>query len=238
MARTKQVARKGGFVPPPPGLTPGFGQACFRCGQAGHPPHICPNTNSNTPPPQGPMPSGFGQACFKCGQAGHGHYACPNVQSPPGPGTAFGPTRPGAYTTGPAMSGSGGSLPAQPAGGKGGSLPKPAYGKGGSLGGKGGFLPVQRKGLSKPNRMKKVLRDNLRGIAKARLNRLAARAGVKRVSGLLWEELRALLKRKLTEVISAAITLSEHEKKRRITVEHIVRAFEVSGVQLFGYPYA
>jgi histone H3/H4 len=75
-------------------------------------------------------------------------------------------------------------------------------------------------------------------LSKASINRLAARAGVKRLSSLLARDLNEIAKEVLKSTLRAAIALSEHEKKRRITVEHIVRAFQVAGVQLFGYPYA
>ena len=55
--------------------------------------------------------------------------------------------------------------------------------------GKGG------KGLGKggAKRHRKVLRDNIQGITKPAIRRLARRGGVKRISGLIYEETRALL---------------------------------------------
>ena len=38
------------------------------------------------------------------------------------------------------------------------------------------------------NRHRKVLRDNIQGIAKSAIRRLARRSGVKRISGLIYEE--------------------------------------------------
>ena len=53
--------------------------------------------------------------------------------------------------------------------------------------GKGG------KGLGKggAKRHRKVLRDNIQGITKPAIRRLARRGGVKRISGLIYEELAA-----------------------------------------------
>merc|ERR1711959_568223 len=53
--------------------------------------------------------------------------------------------------------------------------------------GKGG------KGLGKggAKRHRKVLRDNIQGITKPAIRRLARRGGVKRISGLIYEETRA-----------------------------------------------
>ena len=55
--------------------------------------------------------------------------------------------------------------------------------------GKGG------KGLGKggAKRHRKVLRDNIQGITKPAIRRLARRGGVKRISGLIYEETRGVL---------------------------------------------
>ncbi len=54
--------------------------------------------------------------------------------------------------------------------------------------GKGG------KGLGKggAKRHRKVLRDNIQGITKPAIRRLARRGGVKRISGLIYEETRGM----------------------------------------------
>merc|ERR1712003_464013 len=56
--------------------------------------------------------------------------------------------------------------------------------------GKGG------KGLGKggAKRHRKVLRDNIHGITKPAIRRLARRGGVKRISGLIYEETRGVVK--------------------------------------------
>ena len=63
--------------------------------------------------------------------------------------------------------------------------------------GKGG------KGLGKggAKRHRKVLRDNIQGITKPAIRRLARRGGVKRISGLIYEETRGVLKVFLENVI-------------------------------------
>jgi len=56
--------------------------------------------------------------------------------------------------------------------------------------GKGG------KGLGKggAKRHRKVIRDSIQGITKPAIRRLARRGGVKRISGLIYEECRGVLK--------------------------------------------
>uniref|UniRef100_A0A2K5R861 Histone H4 n=1 Tax=Cebus imitator TaxID=2715852 RepID=A0A2K5R861_CEBIM len=74
--------------------------------------------------------------------------------------------------------------------------------------GKGG------KGLGKggAKRHRKVLRDNIQGITKPAIRRLARRGGVKRISGLIYEETRGVLKVFLENVIRDAVTYTEHAK--------------------------
>ena len=63
--------------------------------------------------------------------------------------------------------------------------------------GKGG------KGLGKggAKRHRKVLRDNIQGITKPAIRRLARRGGVKPISGLIYEETRGFLKVFIENVI-------------------------------------
>ncbi|XP_042612201.1 histone H4 [Cyprinus carpio] len=76
--------------------------------------------------------------------------------------------------------------------------------------GKGG------KGLGKggAKRHRKVLRDNIQGITKPAIRRLARRGGVKRISGLIDEETRGVLKVFLENVIRDAVTYTEHAKRK------------------------
>jgi histone H4 len=85
--------------------------------------------------------------------------------------------------------------------------PKGKSGRGKGLGkGLGG------KGLGKggAKRHRKVLRDNIQGITKPAIRRLARRGGVKRISGLIYEETRSVLKVFLEGVIRDAVTYTEH----------------------------
>ena len=74
--------------------------------------------------------------------------------------------------------------------------------------GKGG------KGLGKggAKRHRKVLRDNIQGITKPAIRRLARHGGVKRISGLIYEETRGVLKIffSRTSSVTPSPTLSTH----------------------------
>merc|ERR1712062_642375 len=88
--------------------------------------------------------------------------------------------------------------------------------------GKGG------KGLGKggAKRHRKVLRDNIQGITKPAIRRLAIRSGVKRMSGLIYEETRGVLKGFLENVIRDAVTYTEHAKRETVTAMDVVYALK------------
>ncbi|CAB0028517.1 unnamed protein product [Trichogramma brassicae] len=87
--------------------------------------------------------------------------------------------------------------------------------------GKGG------KGLGKggAKRHRKVLRDNIQGITKPAIRRLARRGGVKRISGLIYEETRGVLK----------VFLENHAKRKTVTAMDVVYALKRQGRTLYGF---
>ena len=97
--------------------------------------------------------------------------------------------------------------------------------------GKGG------KGLGKggAKRHRKILRDNIQGITKPAIRRLARRGGVKRISGLIYEETRGVLKVFLENVIRDAVTYTEHAKRKTVTSMDVVYALKRQGRTLYGF---
>ena len=97
--------------------------------------------------------------------------------------------------------------------------------------GKGG------KGIGKggAKRHRKVLRDNIQGITKPAIRRLARRGGVKRISGLIYEETRGVLKVFLENVIRDAVTYTEHARRKTVTAMDVVYALKRQGRTLYGF---
>ncbi|KAL8865432.1 MAG: hypothetical protein Q9198_009326 [Flavoplaca austrocitrina] len=113
--------------------------------------------------------------------------------------------------------------------------------------GKGG------KGLGKggAKRHRKILRDNIQGITKPAIRRLARRGGVKRISAsmylfalpstsyhwrhLIYEETRGVLKTFLESVIRDAVTYTEHAKRKTVTSLDVVYALKRQGRTLYGF---
>ena len=95
------------------------------------------------------------------------------------------------------------------------------------------MLHFMSKGAAK--RHSTVLRDNIQGISKPAIRRLARRGGVKRISGLIYEETRGVLKVFLENVIRDAVTYTEHARRKTVTAMDVVHAFKRRGRTLYGF---
>jgi len=95
----------------------------------------------------------------------------------------------------------------------------------------------QNKGLDKAGvqRQPPFLRDNLHGISKQSIRRLARRAGVMRMSALVCEEARAVLKVFVSNLIQDAVVYTEHANRKTVTMRDIVYALKHQGRTIYGY---
>ncbi|EPY83090.1 hypothetical protein CB1_000595019 [Camelus ferus] len=59
--------------------------------------------------------------------------------------------------------------------------------------------------------------------------------GVKRISGLIYEETREVLKVFLENVIRDAVTYTEHAKRKTVTAMDVVYALKRQGRTLYGF---
>jgi histone H4 len=75
----------------------------------------------------------------------------------------------------------------------------------------------------------------LEGITKPAIRRLARRGGVKRISGLIYEETRGVLKVFLEGVIRDAVTYTEHAKRKTVTSLDVVYALKRQGRTIYGF---
>jgi histone H3/H4 len=87
------------------------------------------------------------------------------------------------------------------------------------------------KGLGKggAKRHRKALKD------KPAICRLARRGGVKRISGLIYEETRGVLKVFLENVIRDSVTYTEHARRKAVTAMDVVYALRRQGRTLYGF---
>lgn len=105
-------------------------------------------------------------------------------------------------------------------------------GKGVGLGkGKGAF------GLGKggAKRHRKILRDNIQGVTKPAIRRLARRGGVKRINGAIYEEIRGVMKVFLENTIRDAVTYTEYGKRKTVTTNDVLHALKRQGHVLYGF---
>ncbi|KAI3332114.1 histone-fold-containing protein [Xylariaceae sp. AK1471] len=92
------------------------------------------------------------------------------------------------------------------------------------LGGKGGI-----------KRHRKILRDNILGITKPAIRRLARRGGVKRISGGIYEEARLVMRKRLEEIIKDCVTYTEYRQAKTVTVNDVLHSLRRQGRPIYGF---
>jgi len=97
-------------------------------------------------------------------------------------------------------------------------------GKGGKGLGKGGAV-----------RHRKVLRDNIQCITKPAIRRLARRAGVKRISGLVYEEVRNFSKVFMEDIIRDAVTFTEHARRKTVALKDVLESLKRNNYTMYGF---
>ena len=84
-------------------------------------------------------------------------------------------------------------------------------------------------------RVKKQTKDVILGITKPAIRRLARIGGVKRISNLIYEETRNVLKAFLENVVRDAVTYTEHARRKTVTAMDVVYALKRQGRSLYGF---
>ena len=84
-------------------------------------------------------------------------------------------------------------------------------------------------------RHRKILRGSIDGVTKPAIRRLARRGGVKRISGLIYEQTRGVLKVFLENVIRDSVTYTEHARRKTVTTMDVVYALKRQGRTLYGF---
>ena len=75
----------------------------------------------------------------------------------------------------------------------------------------------------------------IEGITKGDIRRLARRGGVKRLAGIVYEEVRGVLKVFLENVIRDAVVFTAYAKRKTTTAMDVVHALRRQGRTLYGY---
>ena len=82
---------------------------------------------------------------------------------------------------------------------------------------------------------KKLLQDNIAGITKPAMRRMARRGGVKRLSGMIYEESRGSLRDFLGKVVKDSTLYCEHSKRKTVTALDVVYALKRQGRTIYGF---
>jgi histone H4 len=93
---------------------------------------------------------------------------------------------------------------------------------------------VSSKGVAS-KRVKKVLRENSNGVTRGSIRRLARRGGVKRISGLLYDEVRGVLAAFVEKIVHGATAYAEHSKRKTVSALDVVSSLKRNGTVLYGY---
>ncbi|KAL7915988.1 histone-fold-containing protein [Trichoderma velutinum] len=78
-------------------------------------------------------------------------------------------------------------------------------------------------------RNRKILRDSIQGIS----TRLARRGGVKRISAMIYEDTREVLKVFLEGVLRDVVTYVEYRKAKTVTLEDVLHSLKRRGRTLY-----
>lgn len=79
------------------------------------------------------------------------------------------------------------------------------------------------------------IETELQGITKPTIRRLARRGGVKRISGLIYDEARGCLRTFLENTVRDAVTYTEHARRKTVTAMDVVSALKRQGRTLYGF---
>ncbi|KAK6698223.1 hypothetical protein SNK03_011002 [Fusarium graminearum] len=113
----------------------------------------------------------------------------------------------------------------------------------------GSVMAMQKRGIGRPaghqstggktilggKRHRKILRDNIHGITKPAIRRLARRGGVKRISAGIYEEIRTALKARLETILRNCVIYVEYRNAKTVTVQDVIHSLSRMGRPLWGF---
>lgn len=104
------------------------------------------------------------------------------------------------------------------------------------------YIPVyiskenKKKNLTKiPPKNRKVLRDNLQGVTKGDIRRLARRGGVKRIQATIYDETRLVLRKRLEALLKDICAVVELSDRKTVCVTDVVFVLNRMGRPLYGF---
>ena len=95
--------------------------------------------------------------------------------------------------------------------------------------------PYGKSKVDGGKRHRREFKDEIAGITKGALRRLARRGGVKRISSGIYEEARVYLRAWLERVVSHACYYMQHCRRNTVRVQDVVMALKKNGRTLYGF---
>lgn len=108
------------------------------------------------------------------------------------------------------------------------------------MSGRGKGKPGRRSvgtGKGGAKRHRRVMHNSLSGISKGDVRRLARRGGVKRISSLIYEDVRGALRSFLEVVIRDSILFTEYGRRATVTVKDVLFSLKRNGRTLYGFSH-
>ena len=91
------------------------------------------------------------------------------------------------------------------------------------------------KGKGGAKRHRKIVRPAIEGMSNNEIRRLARRAGVKRIGGGVYEEVRKMTQNFLDDVLFKTLIHVEHQKKKTVAPHDVVAGFKCMGGTVYGF---
>ncbi|KAG9258949.1 histone H4 [Emericellopsis atlantica] len=98
-----------------------------------------------------------------------------------------------------------------------------------------GGKTIQGRGVALPKRHRKIITGTINGITKPDIRRMARRGGVKRISGMIYEDVRGALKTYLEEVLHDCVAYVDHARRKTVTVTDVIHAVKRCGRPIYGF---
>jgi histone H4 len=84
-------------------------------------------------------------------------------------------------------------------------------------------------------RHQKVYRDNIQGVTKNAIKRLARRGGCKRISAAMYDHVRGELKTFLQLLVKDSVVYTEHARRKTVSSLDVVYALKRQGRSIYGF---
>ncbi|KAK4543564.1 Histone H4 [Oleoguttula mirabilis] len=107
-------------------------------------------------------------------------------------------------------------------------------GKATSTGGKGGKGMGLGRGKT-AKRHRKILRDNIQGVTKGDIRRMARRGGVKRISAGIYDGVRTVMRTRLELILSDICAVVENCGRKTVTTTDVVFVLNRIGSPIYGF---